>query len=119
MTKDVKKTLKITILSVFFLLIVGFAFINSIGLLFGVKIKNVRVDGLPAQAGSKMTSNVLDVTGNTRNAKNVTLNGREISIDKAGNFNETIILHSGYNVITITAKDKFGNMDEKNYQLMY
>lgn len=114
MTKDVKKTLKITILSVFFLLIIGFAFINSIGLLFGVKIKNVNIVD-----GSKMTSNVLDVTGNTRNAKNVTLNGREISIDKAGNFNETIILHSGYNVITITAKDKFGNMDEKNYQLMY
>jgi hypothetical protein len=114
MTKDFKKTIKIIIISVFFLIIVVFAFINSMDLMFGVKIKNVNIVD-----GSTMTNSALDITGIAKNAKNLTLNGREISIDKKGNFNEAIILSSGYNIVTIKAKDKFGNEDEKNYQLMY
>ena len=61
---------------------------------------------------------IVKITGNAENAKNLTLNGREISIDQAGNFNETIALLSGYTIITIEAKDKFGYKDEKNYQLI-
>lgn len=114
MNKDFKKTIKIIIISVFFLIIVVFAFINSMDLMSGVKIKNVNIVD-----GSTMTNSALDITGIAKNAKNLTLNGREISIDKKGNFNETIILSSGYNIVTIKAKDKFGNEDEKNYQLMY
>lgn len=114
MNKDFKKTIKIIIISVFFLIIVVFAFVNSMDLMFGVKIKNVNIID-----GSTVTSNALDITGIAKNAINLTLNGREISIDKKGNFTETIILSSGYNIVTIKAKDKFGNEDEKNYQLMY
>jgi hypothetical protein len=113
MTKDFKKLAKITILSVFFLIMIVFAFINSRNLIFGVKIKNVNIVN-----GSKINEHVIDVTGVAKNAINITLNGREISIDKYGNFNESIALSSGYNIVTIKAKDKFGHEDEKNYQLM-
>ena len=112
--KDYKKIAKITIVSLFFLIMVVFAFMNSRSLIFGVKIKNVNIVD-----GSKVTERVLDITGVAKNAINTTLNGREISIDKDGNFNESIVLFSGYNIVTIRAKDKFGNEDEKNYQLMY
>ena len=114
MTKDVKKLVRIIILCLFFLGIAVFAFINSRELIFGVQIKNVNIVD-----GAKMTKSDLDITGVAKNAIEVTLNGREISIDRAGNFNETIILSSGYNIVTIKARDKFGNDDEKNYQLMY
>ncbi|HVU84004.1 MAG TPA: hypothetical protein VHC50_04140, partial [Puia sp.] len=69
--------------------------------------------------GSTVTSQVLNITGNARNAIELTLNGREISIDQAGDFGESLALLPGYNIISIRARDKFGHVDEKNYKLIY
>jgi len=109
-----KKILKIAGLSVFFLLIFIYAFFGSHNLIFGVKIKNVNI-----LDGAKVSDSVIEVTGNAKNAINLVLNGREISIDQKGDFNETIALLPGYNIINIKAKDKFGYSDEKNYKLIY
>ena len=114
MTRDSKKILKITSLSLFFLAMVVIAFFGSYDLIFGVKIKDVNLIN-----GAKVTESTLKVTGNAKNAINLSLNGREISIDQEGNFDETIALLLGYNIINIRAKDKFGYTDEKNYKLIY
>ena len=119
MNTNIKKILQIITLSVFFLFIVIYAFSRSRDLIFGIKIKNVSIDGLPAQTGIKVANNVLKVTGNAKRATNLILNGREIFIDENGNFDEMIALLSGYNIINIRAKDKFGYVDEKNYKLIY
>ena len=66
-----------------------------------------------------MTESILEVVGTAKNAKDLTLNNREISIDQAGNFKETVVLLPGYNLIDIKALDKFGNREEKNYKLIY
>ena len=113
MNQDAKKIVKITSLSALFIFITAYAIFNAKDLIFGVKIKNVNIEN-----GVDSEINIVKITGNAENAKNLTLNGREISIDQAGNFNETIALLSGYNIITIEAKDKFGYKDEKNYQLI-
>jgi hypothetical protein len=114
MNSNAKKIFQITGFSLFFILIVAFAFFGAKDIIFGVKIKNVNlVDG------STVTSDTVDLTGTARNAINLTLNGREISVDQKGNFNETIALLPGYNIINIKAKDKFGYIDEKNYKLMH
>lgn len=114
-----KKILQISAMSVFFLLILVYAFFVSRNLIYGVKIKNVNINGLPAQTGIKVANNILEITGNAKNAINLTLDGREISVDENGNFKETIALLSGYNIIDIKAQDKFGYSDEKNYKLSY
>ncbi len=114
MNTDAKKLVKIVGISIFLLFIVIYAFFRSEALIFGVKIKNVNIVD-----GSKVTNNILEITGNAKNAVNLTLNDRPISIDQRGNFDETIILSLGYNVISIKAKDKFGNNDEKIYKLIY
>lgn len=114
MNTNIKKILKIAGLSIFFILITVYALFISKDLIFGVKIKNVNlVDG------ATFSYNVIKLTGNARNAINLTLDGREISVDQEGNFNETIALLSGYNIINIKAQDKFGYIDEKNYKLIY
>ena len=123
MNINAKKTLKIASISIFFLIIIVFAFFRSQDLIFGVKIKNVnivdaRLHDVVGQ-GVKVTESVIQVTGNAKNAVNLALNGREISIDQNGNFNETIALLSGYNIINIKARDKFGYIAEKNYKLMH
>lgn len=114
MNHSTKKIIKIAGFSIFFILIIIYAILGSKDLIFGVKIKNVNlVDG------ATVTNNIIDLTGNAKNAVKLTLNGREISVDKQGNFNETIVLLLGYNIINIKAEDKFSYVDEKNYKLMY
>lgn len=84
-------------------------------LVLGVRIKDVKIES----AKEESEGNVRQISGNARNAINLLLNGREISIDKGGNFAETIVLLSGYNLVSIEAEDKFGNKDEEIYQLTY
>jgi len=127
MTQNVKKIAKIALISLFFLFIIIYAFFRSKDLIFGVKIKNVNLAVLEVPEALLMENsiskasgtNILKITGNAKNAINLTLNGREISVDQKGNFDETIALLSGYNVINIKARDKFGDSDEKNYKIMY
>lgn len=124
MKQDAKKILKIASISIFFLVIIVYAVFRSHDLIFGVKIKNVILEsGAPArttvQSGGQVSDSIMHVTGNAKNAINLTINGREVSIDQSGNFNETIALLSGYNVIDIRAEDKFGSVDEENYKVIY
>ncbi len=114
MSSDVKKILKFAILAVFFIFIIVYAFFRSKDLIFGIKIKDVNLID-----GTSTTESVTHVSGNARNAIHLFLNGREISIDQKGNFEETIALSPGYNVVSIVGTDKFGNSDEKIYQLTY
>jgi hypothetical protein len=114
MNQNIKKIIKISGLSVFFLLIIFYAFFVSKNLIFGVRIRNVNLAD-----GSAVTNNIVNLAGNAKNALSLILNGREISVDQNGNFNETIALLPGYNIINIKAQDKFGYVDEKNYQLIY
>jgi hypothetical protein len=109
MTEDIKRSVKIGSLTLFFIFIALYAIFGSHDLLTGVRIKNVYLN---------KTNGVVEVTGNAKNAVKLTLNGREISIDEAGNFEETLVLLLGYNPINIRAVDKFGNEDEINYELL-
>ena len=114
MKANIKKILQIVALCAFFLFLAVYAFWGSHNLIFGVKIKNVSIVD-----GAKIIDSIIKVTGNAKNAVNLTLNGREITINENGDFNETIALLKGYNIVNITAKDKFGYSDEKNYKLIY
>lgn len=110
MTSDAKKILKIASLFFFSLIIIIYAFLRSSDLVFGVKIKNVNLT---------RDEKLVKITGNARNAVNLFLDGREISIDGEGNFSETIALLLGYNIVSLEAHDKFENHDYKSYQLIY
>lgn len=111
MNSNTKKIIKVVGFFAFFILITVYTILGSKDLIFGVRIRNVNL-AVPE-------ANIIKLTGNAKNAVNLTLNGREISVDKQGNFSETIALLSGYNIISIKAKDKFEYVDEKNYQIMY
>ncbi len=86
MTLDAKKILKIVSISLFVLFIVIFAFFRSKDLIFGVKIKNVSINGSPAETITKINDNTIKITGSAKNAINLLLNGRIISVDQKGYF---------------------------------
>lgn len=114
MESNAKKILKVGSLIVLFSFIFIYAFFRSKDLIFGVKIKNVNLVN-----GARYAEDVIKITGVAKNATYLGLNDREISIDQAGNFSEDFALLSGYNILKIEAKDKFGHIDEKNYQLIH
>lgn len=113
MTQDTKKIFKWGGLGIFFLLMVAYTVFVSRGLIFGIELKNVNLSD-----GAEYTEGVQKIVGNAKNAINLTLNGREISINQAGDFEEMVALLPGYNILNIRAEDKFGYVDEKNYQVI-
>lgn len=112
MQSNAKRFLRVGLITTFFLFILSYAFYQSYNLLFGVKIKNVNLENYATYPG------LVEVVGNAKHATMLTINDREISINKEGDFSETIALLPGYNVVSIHAIDKFGHQDIKHYQLI-
>lgn len=48
------------------------------------------------------------IEGKVINATSVYMNDRQIFTDTEGNFKEILVLHPGYTIITLRAKDRFG-----------
>ncbi len=76
----------------------------------GVKIE--------ANLDHKEGSSLAMIKGTAQNAKYISLNGREIFIDKEGHFSEIISVLPGFSVITLNAKDKFGKTAEKQFEIV-
>lgn len=68
--------------------------------------------------GSTVADPFLPIEGNAKHAKQVHINGRPVIIDQEGNFSDGVILSPGYNVVTISQKDKFGKEKEKVVRLV-
>lgn len=113
MNTDGKKIIKFSLIFIFSLSIIVYAFFGARNILLGVKIKGVNIVD-----GATVTESILKIEGNAKNATKLLLNGREIFIDQKGNWSETIALLLGYNTVIIEAEDKFGNKDEKIYKLI-
>ncbi|MFA6459578.1 MAG: hypothetical protein WCV79_04285 [Candidatus Paceibacterota bacterium] len=79
------------------------------------------LNGVQIQANIEHEDNtpLATINGKAQNATYISLNGREIFIDKDGSFSEKIALIPGFSVITIDAMDKFGKEKEKTFQLVY
>lgn len=69
--------------------------------------------------GATVLDSFITVAGTARNISNITLNDRPIFIDEEGVLNEHILLHYGYNKITLAAQDRFGRMTEKTLEFVY
>lgn len=48
------------------------------------------------------------IQGNVKNARNIYVNGREITISEKGDFAEKIIAKSPYTLVTVEAVDRYG-----------
>jgi len=69
--------------------------------------------------GEATTTQVIAVTGTIKNAAFITFDGAQIFTDENGNWSEDIVLMSGYNVLTVTAKDRFGKVATKTLHIVY
>lgn len=79
-------------------------------------VRGVQIKASLEQRGG---TSIAEVKGNAKNAVYLTLNGREIYIEKDGTFSESIALLPGLGVIKIDARDKFGKVAEKKFEVVY
>ena len=107
-----KKILKTIFLIFIACIILGYALFATHDVILGPSIV---ITG-PTN-GSNFTVPNTTITGTVYRIKEITLNGRPITIDDKGNFSETVLLAPGYNIFTFTVQDKFGR--SKDYRLEY
>lgn len=69
--------------------------------------------------GSAVSESLVSIEGRAKNIKEITLNDRPIVVDEAGNFKEKLLLAYGYNVLRLSAKDRFGKLTEQDLQIVY
>lgn len=68
--------------------------------------------------GETLNKTIVVVVGNVVNTDTLLLNGRFIIADSFGNFEEKLILARGYNIIELTAKDKFERETSKKLEVV-
>lgn len=62
---------------------------------------------------------ILEISGLAKNATSIYINGKSINMDAKGNFREELLLYSGFNIITLYAKDRFGSEVYNNIKIYY
>jgi hypothetical protein len=108
--KNIKWWIGITSCVALFAIILVFGYEKMCFVWNGVKIE--------ATMEKVADSSLAIVQGNAEKATLLTLNGREIFIDKDGNFSETISMLPGFSIVTLNARDKFGKTAEKKFEIV-
>lgn len=68
--------------------------------------------------GEVVSNSYLEVKGRVINFSSLSLNGRPIITDGNGNFSEELLLARGYNIIELTATDKFGRVKKEKREVI-
>ncbi|HRH31440.1 MAG TPA: hypothetical protein PK950_02130 [Candidatus Paceibacterota bacterium] len=108
---DPKQFTKLFLVGLLFLGIVGYAYYRSKDAIFGITIASSIEDG------AILDSKLLTLTGNAPHTSRFTVNGREILLDKNGDFTDTLLLQEGYTILDMEASDRFGRTKSKVIRL--
>ncbi len=68
--------------------------------------------------GETITTKLIEITGNTKNVNNVSVNGKIITMNTDGAFSEKMITPNGYGYILIEAKNRFGHTTKKRIKFV-
>jgi uncharacterized protein YfaP (DUF2135 family) len=80
-------------------------------------LSHVPIKVVSLKNGDSMPEGVITLTGTANKATNIYINGKNTPVTKSGEFEEPLVLPNGYNIVTITAKNKFGKTSEKTLTL--
>ena len=116
MTKGItgKKLLKFTSLTLLFVIIFGYGIWKGRDLIFGIQLT---VSGV--QNNETTTSPVLSLSGVAYHAVQIIVDGRTVSVEENGTWQDSVALMNGYNVISVSAKDKFNRTISKIFTVNY
>ncbi len=99
-------------LGVFFLIVIGYAYFEARGLLFGPSIS----------VSSKVTEvhePFIVIKGQADRIAALSMNGKNIPVTENGAFEEPYLLSPGYNRIVLDASDKYGRTRRQSIEIVY
>lgn len=105
------KTTKI-LLGLFFLLVIGYAYFEAQGFLFGPSIT------LGSMA-MEVHDPLVTITGQAARISSLSMNGSPITVTEDGGFSEPYILAPGDNRVVLDATDKYGRSKRQIMHFVY
>jgi len=111
---DAKKILRIAIALIVIAIVGGYAYYRSSAFIRGPVVAITS-----PQNGTTATSSIITVSGIARNISAITMDGRKIYIDENGNFSEKLLLHPGYNIITVAVRDRYERKAQAVVEVVY
>ncbi len=113
MNKSVIHIVRISTISLFTLIILGYSLFQAHKLILGPVI-----DVYTPLDGAVYSSTLIEIDGRAQNISFLRINGRQIFTDKNGLFKEKLLLSPGYNIIRVDGEDKFKARTEKTLQII-
>ncbi len=110
---SIKPILKIVTITTAVLFIVGYSGYEARNIIRGPIVEIVA----PTD-GSTVTEPLIEVRGTAKNISIIRLNDRNITVDEHGVFREKMLLSPGYNIIKLSASDKFGRTKETKLEIV-
>jgi hypothetical protein len=114
MEQNGKTIVKISIIILIVTAIIGYSYFQARNL-----IKGPQIALTSPHTGSTLDNPFIAIQGTASNISFISLNDKQIFVDKSGRFNEELLLSPGYNMWTIEAKDKFGRIVSKKIELIF
>ncbi len=68
--------------------------------------------------GETVASSTFQITGIVLRTKEITIQGRPITIDTEGHFSETLISQEPYTIVVLTATDNYGSKITKTLRII-
>ncbi|MEK7134045.1 MAG: hypothetical protein AAB804_03160 [Patescibacteria group bacterium] len=99
-------------LGIFFLIVLGYAYYEARGILFGPTI-TVSSDL------TELHGRIAVIKGQADRIASLSMNGKTIPVTETGAFEELYILALGYNRVTLDAQDKYGRRRSKTIEIVY
>jgi hypothetical protein len=67
---------------------------------------------------SEVSEPIIALSGLAKDTKKLSLNGSPILLSPTGSFERTVLLHPGYNTITLDTVDKIGHTKKQTYAFL-
>ncbi len=99
-------------LILFFLLIIGYAYFEARGVLYGPTIE-------VTSEITEVTDPFVAIQGKADRIAELSMNGRAISVTEDGAFNEPYLLAPGLNRIMLDATDRYGRTSQQVVRIVY
>lgn len=111
--RDLRKQLERAFVLTLLVLATGYGIFRAYPLISGPKIVITNL-----KDGSTVASTTFQVSGIVYRAKEITLQGKPITIDDHGDFTETLVADYPYTILVLVATDKYGVSETKTLRVI-
>ena len=100
---DLRKQIEIYVIGILILIAMVYGVFRAYPLIAGPKITIYSPND-----GDVVASSTFQISGQVLRSKEITLQGKSITIDTEGRFTETLVPHAPYTILVIVATDAYG-----------